>query len=556
MRVFMLGWEFPPVISGGLGTACLGLTRALVQKGVDVTFVLPRSPEEPPEGSMEVIGLQSGPPPVGYETDDERSNDAVEGEAGASEAPSPAHPSPPAPSATGSHSHSPPQQPSGGWPPPGQVGPHQGGLHAGEHHRGVAHQGGSQAGGPYQGIPAAVDPVFSAVDFIQIDAWLWPYRRPDGIPTEPVYGDAPPPPPPAEHPAPPRVIPPFAVATPETPLPAPPPPAPPAHRPAPPPGPPRASSELFKEVERYAHLAMQSAAGKTFDVIHAHDWMTFPAAEAIADMTGRPFVAHVHSTEFDRSGHRIEQRIYDIERAGLERAEAVIAVSHMTREILMSRYGVPAEKIVVVYNAVEANGRSSGSPPPAIKRDEKIVLFLGRITMQKGPEYFLAAARKVLQVYPRVRFVMAGAGDAVRRTMQLAEEMGIADSVVFTGFLQGADVERIFRSADLYVMPSVSDPFGIASLEAISYDVPVLLSKQSGVAEVLRHVLKVDFWDIDEMANKIVAVLRHPPLHATLKKQASYEVRRLSWSDSANRCTDVYRAALQGKIDPQKPVDQ
>ena len=212
----------------------------------------------------------------------------------------------------------------------------------------------------------------------------------------------------------------------------------------------------------------------------------------------------------------------------------VIAVSHLTSKILMRHYSVPQEKISVVYNAVGDNGNtnSSRSRPTSIRSDEKKVLFLGRITIQKGPEYFLAAARKVLQVYSNVRFIMAGSGDMVTRSIQLAEEMGISDRVIFTGFLQGDAVEELFRSADMYVMPSVSEPFGIASLEAISYDVPVLVSKQSGVSEVLQHVLKVDFWDVEEMANKIVAVLRHPPsLHhlenSSRLRSPSFELERL-----------------------------
>ena len=182
----------------------------------------------------------------------------------------------------------------------------------------------------------------------------------------------------------------------------------------------------------------------------------------------------------------------------------------------------------------------------AIKRDEKIVLFLGRITMQKGPEYFLAAAKKVLEVMENVKFVMAGSGDMIRRTIELAAGMGIGHKVLFTGFLRGPDVERVFKMADLYVMPSVSEPFGIAPLEAIANDVPVLISKQSGVSEVLLHALKVDFWDVNEMANKIIAVLRHPPLSRTLREQGSFEVRKMSWTDSAKQCVGVYEQAMAG----------
>jgi len=469
----MLGWDFPPVVSGGVGTACLGLTRALSAAGAEITFVLPRCPDAVLE-HVEFVGL--------------------------------------------------------GQTPPACVDPHRLLLAAQAPIEPVE----GDNGAPSTGRPAAVFSPYHAthlpaVDFVEIDAMLWPYRRPGAWAGQWVAdnisaflqqeqasaspaGDAAP----------------VEVLT--------------RRRPSGPPEPP-SFDDLFREVDRYAELAAHAVTDKRFDVIHAHDWMTFPAAQAIASLTGRPFVAHIHSTEFDRSGHRIDQRIYDIERAGLDRANRVIAVSYLTRRILMSRYGVPADKITVIYNAVAHNGvaKDRDALPPAIGGDEKVVLFLGRITVQKGPEYFLAAARKVLEVYRNVRFVMAGSGDAIGETMQLAEEMGIGDKVMFTGFLEGDDVARMFRSADLYVMPSVSDPFGIAALEAISYDVPVLLSRQSGAAEVLRHVLKVDFWDIDEMANKIVAVLRHPPLHAMLKSGASYEVRRLSWSDAAQQCLRVFR---------------
>ena len=198
----------------------------------------------------------------------------------------------------------------------------------------------------------------------------------------------------------------------------------------------------------------------------------------------------------------------------------------------------------MVYNAVEpSSGATNGSGAP-ITRNDRIVLFLGRITMQKGPEYFLAAAKKVLDKMPNVRFVMAGSGDKIRGTIELAAQMGIGHKVAFTGFLRGADVDRVFQMADLYVMPSVSEPFGIAPLEALSHNVPVIISKQSGVSEVLSHVLKVDFWDINEMANKIIAVLRHPPLQRVLREEGSSELQRLSWKDSASRCKEVYESLV------------
>jgi len=304
-------------------------------------------------------------------------------------------------------------------------------------------------------------------------------------------------------------------------------------------------SDLFSEVHRYARVALRIALSESFDVIHAHDWMTYPAGIAVAAACGKPLVVHVHSTEFDRSGENVNQRIYDIERQGVHSAQRVIAVSHLTRNILLRRYATPPEKVDVVYNAIDRNGNGNDiETPPSIRQDEKIVLFLGRITMQKGPEYFLAAAKKVLEHEENVRFIMAGSGDLARQSIEMAARMGIGRKVLFTGFLRGDDVARVFKMADLYVMPSVSEPFGIAPLEALANDVPVLISKQSGVSEILTHVLKVDFWDINEMANKILAVLRHPPLQATLREHGNFEVRRLTWRVSAEGCVDVYRKAI------------
>jgi glycosyltransferase involved in cell wall biosynthesis len=306
------------------------------------------------------------------------------------------------------------------------------------------------------------------------------------------------------------------------------------------------AGDLFSEVQRYAMLAAEISRHESFDVVHAHDWMTFPAGLAVAGIKGVPLVVHVHSTEFDRSGLHVDQRIYDIERRGMHGAIKVIAVSHLTRNMVTHHYGIDPGKVEVVYNAIESNGNGFDEEKYSIHKDEKIVLFLGRITMQKGPEYFLAAAKKVLEVIDNVKFVMAGSGDMIRRTIEMAASMGIGHKVLFTGFLRGGDVEKVFNMADLYVMPSVSEPFGIAPLEAMSHDVPVIISKQSGVAEVLTHALKVDFWDINEMANKIIAVLRHPPLSQTLRQHGSFEVKRLSWTDAARSCVQVYEEAVRG----------
>jgi len=293
------------------------------------------------------------------------------------------------------------------------------------------------------------------------------------------------------------------------------------------------SSDMYSEVHRYAAMAAELAETEQFDIVHAHDWMTYPAGIAVSAIKERPLVVHVHSTEFDRSGEHVNQMIYDIEREGMHRADKVITVSHFTRNIIIGRYGVSGDKVEVVYNGVERNGKWSVDES-VINKDEKIVLFLGRITMQKGPEYFLHAAKKVLDVMDNVKFVMA----------EMAAELGIGHKVLFTGFLRGEDVQKIYKMADLYVMPSVSEPFGIAPLEALDNDVPVIISKQSGVSEVLMHALKVDFWDVDEIANKVVAVLKYPPLEMTLRSHGNFEVRRLRWKDAAIRCAKIYEEML------------
>jgi glycosyltransferase involved in cell wall biosynthesis len=312
--------------------------------------------------------------------------------------------------------------------------------------------------------------------------------------------------------------------------------------------------DIVSESQRYAENCLRIAATEDFDVIHAHDWMTFPAGLMIAAATGKPLVVHVHSTEYDRSGDHMNSFVYDIERRGMLGAIRIIAVSHFTKQVLMQKYGIDATRIDVVYNGIEMDdaprngaGKTNGAAEDDrnIHKSDKIVLFLGRITMQKGPEYFVAAAKMVLEKISNVKFIMAGTGDMVRDVIELAAAEGIGHKVLFTGFLRGADVQKVFQMADVYVMPSVSEPFGIAPLEAIRHDVPVIISKTSGVAEVLNHALKVDFWDTREIANKIIAVLRHAPLSSTLREHADIEVRRLTWDDAARKCLRVYENAAE-----------
>jgi glycosyltransferase involved in cell wall biosynthesis len=413
----MLGWEFPPYISGGLGTACYGLTKAMDKLGIKVTFVLPKGTGNP-VGSVKTIGAN-----------DVRS--------------------------------------------------------------------------------VTLSEQFTNTKFRVISSNLKPYA---GVGShEHNYSSG-------------RIL--LEMADADQIL-----------------SPDNYTGDILVAVSQYAEKAMMIAGTEDFDVIHAHDWMTYPAGEAVSRQNHKPLVVHVHSTEFDRSGEHVNQTVYDIERMGMHAASKVIAVSRLTKETIVKHYGIPSEKVEVVYNAVEHNGDGI-CHIPAEKKD-KIVLFLGRITMQKGPEYFLAAAKKVLQVVDNVKFIMAGSGDMMPKIIELAASMGIGNKVLFTGFLTGEDVNRAYKMADLYVMPSVSEPFGISSLEAMNRNVPVLMSKTSGISEVVTHALKVDFWDIDEMANKMIAVLKRPQLKANLSKNGFHESCKFKWEDSAMKVKNIYKEVIE-----------
>jgi len=427
MKVFMLGWEFPPFISGGLGTACYGLTKAMDQLGIKITFVLPKMVDSRYATHVKLLSPHCLASAASFKTRN-----------------------------------------------------------------------------------------LTNVTFRAINSPLQPYSTPDvyqqqleeTLRQKQIHGGN---------------IGLTGQAVGEIDY----------------------SGNMYTEVHRYAAIATELAADEDFDIVHAHDWMTYPAGIAVAAMSRKPLIVHVHSTEFDRSGEHVNQMIYDIERRGMHAADKIIAVSFRTRNIIISRYGISGDKVEVVHNGVERN--SGGNWPfeqSVIDKDEKIVLFLGRITMQKGPEYFLHAAKKVLEVMDNVKFVMAGSGDMMHRAIEMAAELGIGSKVLFTGFLRGGDVQKIYQMADLFVMPSVSEPFGLVPLEALENDVPVIISKQSGVSEVLRHALKVDFWDVNEIANKIIAVLKYPPLKITLQSHGNFEVRKLRWKDSAEKCARIYEETL------------
>jgi glycogen synthase len=295
---------------------------------------------------------------------------------------------------------------------------------------------------------------------------------------------------------------------------------------------------LFEEVDRYAQKASLIANFENFDFIHCHDWMTYRAGINAKKASGKPLIVHVHATDFDRTGGNPNQKVYDIEREGMHNADKVIAVSNYTRNMIISHYGVEPSKVEVVHNGVERKSRKSRQSK--ISKDDKLVLFLGRLTLQKGPDYFMEAAHRVSQIMPDTKFVVAGSGEMYGRMVNRAAELGLGKNVLFTGHLTGEDIDKAYQMADLYVMPSVSEPFGITPLESLRNSTPALISKQSGVSEVLTNVLKVDFWDIDEMTNKIVSVLSYSSLKDSLVENGLRDIDKITWDQAAEKCVHVY----------------
>lgn len=403
MRILMFGWEFPPAISGGLGTACFGMTKALAERGHRITFVVPSLPDADRTSHLSLVAA---------------SDFAAEKEDG----------------------------------PP--------------------------AGVSFRPVESPLKPYMAQSDYGRLRESLLASPGP--------YGP-----------------------------------------------------DLFAELERYAAAAGLIARQAPFDVIHAHEWLSVPAALRARQVSGCPFVFHVHALESDRSGGDGDARIVGIERQGLLEADRVIAVSRFTRREIVERHGIDPGKVSVVHNAVtrsEAAARYGVSK----RSGEKIVLFLGRITHQKGPGVFVEAAAEVLRVLPDVTFVMAGSGDLMPQMIERVAELGLGGRFLFTGFLRGEEVERMYASSDLYVMPSVSEPFGIAPLEAMLADVPVIVSKQSGVAEILHHALQVDFWDVRELAGKICAVLTYEALAREMVERSREELQAVTWERAARQIEEVY----------------
>lgn len=457
MKILMLGWEYPPHIAGGLGTACQGLTGALAEQGVSIHFVVPQlfGDERAPHMLLTDQLRRAAPEP-----------DDGEGYTAGRRHPSfettriPAF-----------------LQPY--WSP--------------QHFR-EAVKASTQVSSRPQTQVRKEDKVAKALidgEVYGVDLITALYRE-DFYPelSTPVAG--------------------------------------------------RYSDDIFREVERFTGNVLTRLSSEDFDVIHAHDWMTFPAGVALAELTGKPLVVHVHSLEHDRSGLFVNEQIDQIERFGIAAAEKAIVVSHYTRKILEQHHGIAPSKISVIHNGVY---------PRQAVQDYKlrktwprhVVLFLGRLTFQKGPGYFIEVASRVIPHVPDVLFVMAGSGDMFPGLVERVEELQLQNHFLFPGFIQGEELEEMFSIADLYVMPSVSEPFGISALEAISFDTPVLISKQSGVAEVLDHALKADFWDTERMADMIINALIHEELRRELVCRAREEVKKLHWDAAAQKTIAVYQ---------------
>ncbi len=304
----------------------------------------------------------------------------------------------------------------------------------------------------------------------------------------------------------------------------------------------RYPDNLIEEISNYEAVASVLAHQVDFDIIHSHDWLTYPAGVFAKQISGKPLVIHVHATDFDRSRGQVNPTVYGIEKRGMDMADHIMTVSELTRRIVIEKYHQNPAKVTTVHNAVE--------PLPDVdsftktQRKDKVVTFLGRITMQKGPEYFVEAAHRVLQKTKGVRFVMAGSGDMMQAMIDLAARRGIADKFHFTGFLKGRQVHEMLAESDVYIMPSVSEPFGISPLEAMQVGTPSIISKQSGCAEILTHAIKTDYWDIDAMADAIYAIVKNPAMYESLRNLGSDEVNNIKWYDAGLKVRSIYESVM------------
>lgn len=305
----------------------------------------------------------------------------------------------------------------------------------------------------------------------------------------------------------------------------------------------RYPDNLLEEINNYSIVAGVIARTVPCDVIHSHDWLTYPAGIHAKQVTGKPLVIHVHATDYDRSRGNVNPTVFGIERDGMTHADHIITVSNLTRQTVIEKYGIDPAKVTTVHNAVTPLSEEYLNVQVEKPKD-KIVTFLGRITMQKGPEYFVETAAKVLKNNHNVRFVMAGSGDMMDKMITLAAERGIADRFHFPGFQKGKQVYEMLKASDVYVMPSVSEPFGISPLEAMQMGVPSIISKQSGCAEILNNVIKTDYWDVDAMADAIYSIVTYPAMHRQLSEDGLNEVNQITWDKAGRKVIDIYNKVL------------
>lgn len=477
MKVLMFGWEFPPHISGGLGTACFGLTQSLVEQDVKVLFVAPRLYGDEPGRDVQLINASD----ISIKTD-ARTQRAL-----------PMHKTKLQSSVSAS------------------------GSGAKRLKRGPT-PGDSDGKLTHIQAPVALSPYDMPENHNNskpLTAWNYTFLSGanDAAPDESRQEEGGK----SSEGKSPGTRYRFSGTY--------------AHN-------------LLEEVERYAAVARMVSARYKFDVIHVHDWMTFPAGIAAKKVSGKPLVAHVHSTEFDRSGDGINAAVFDIEKKGMIECDAIIAVSNWTKDILVSRYGIEERKVTVIHNGIIPREQREGFDFPDFA--SHFVTFLGRVTHQKGPRFFVEAAARVLQEFPDAHFIVAGAGDLLPQMIERAAQLNMSGNFHFTGFLSGEQVDQVWSMTDVYVMPSVSEPFGIAPLEAIQGGVPVILSNQSGVSEVMPHAIKVDFWDVKALAGAICSVLRYESLSHVLRQNSRQHIRHLTWNKAASNVKTLYNE-LTGK---------
>ena len=307
----------------------------------------------------------------------------------------------------------------------------------------------------------------------------------------------------------------------------------------------RYPDNLYEEINNYSIVAVVVARQQEFDIIHSHDWLTYPAGIHAKQVSGKPLVIHVHATDFDRSRGNVNPTVYAIEKNGMDNADHIMCVSELTRQTVINKYYQDPRKVSTVHNAVTPLPQEILDIVPQKKPNEKVVTFLGRLTMQKGPEYFVEAAAMVLQRTNNIRFCMAGNGDMMDKMIRLVAKRGISDRFHFPGFMKGKQVYEVLKASDVYVMPSVSEPFGISPLEAMQCSVPTIISKQSGCAEILDKCIKVDYWDIHALADAMYAICNYPALYEYLRDEGKKEVDAIKWEDAGMKVRRIYDEVIR-----------